>query len=54
MNETEAIPMMDTIFYNKHYIKTDSRGRILDRWSDGSHPEKDATVAICINEQGGY
>jgi len=41
-------------FYNRHYIKTDSRGRITDAWSDGPHPEKDTTDAICINETGGY
>lgn len=23
-------------------------------WSDGVHPDRDVTDAICINEQGGY
>lgn len=41
-------------FYNKHYITTDSKGRITDGWSDGPHPDRDTTWAICINEQGGY
>lgn len=41
-------------FYNKHYITTDAQGRITDGWSDGPHPEKDTSGAICINEQGGY
>ena len=41
-------------FYNKHYITTDEQGRIVDCWSDGPHPEKDTSGAICINEQGGY
>ena len=42
------------IFYNKHYITTDAQGRIVDGWSDGPHPDRDTTGAICINEQGGY
>lgn len=41
-------------YYNKHYIEVDDQGRIVNFWSDGPHPEKDATDAICINEQGGY
>lgn len=41
-------------FYNKHYINVDDQGRIFAGWSDGPHPEKDTTGAICINEQGGY
>ena len=45
---------MDFYFYNRHYIAVDERGRIVDAWSDGPHPERDTTGAICINEQGGY
>lgn len=41
-------------YYNKHYITADQSDRITDGWSDGPHPEKDTTGAICINEQGGY
>ncbi len=41
-------------FYNEHYIATDARGRITDGWSDGPFPDRDATDAICIEEQGGY
>ena len=41
-------------YYNKHYICVDASGSIIDGWSDGPHPEKDTTDAICINEQGGY
>ncbi len=41
-------------FYNKHYITTDTRGCITDAWSDGSHPDKSTTNAICINEKGSY
>lgn len=41
-------------FYNKHYISVDDKSRILDAWSDGPHPEKNAANAICINERGGY
>lgn len=41
-------------FYNKHYITTDAKGCITSGWSDGPHPDRDTTNAICINEQGGY
>ena len=41
-------------YYNKHYIKPDSSNRIIGCWSDGPHPDRDTTNAICINEQGGY
>ena len=41
-------------FYNKHYIKTDDRDRIVDGWSNGPRPDKDISGAICINEKGGY
>lgn len=40
--------------YNRHYITTDAQGRITSGWSDGPHPERDITDAICINDQGGY
>lgn len=39
---------------SRHYIRTDERGRILDAWSDGPFPERDAEDAICIEENGGY
>lgn len=45
---------MNEHFYNLHYITTDARGRITSGWSDGPHPDRDITDAICINEQGGY
>lgn len=41
-------------FYTKHYIILDSSNNIIESWSDGPHPEKDTSKAICINEQGGY
>ncbi len=41
-------------FYNKHYITIDEKDRIIDGWSDGPHPDKDNTGAICINDKGGY
>ena len=41
-------------FYNRHYITTRPDGAIVGAWSDGPHPEKDSTNAICINEKGGY
>ena len=43
-----------TEFYNRHYITIDTRSRIVGGWSDGPHPDRDTTGAICINEQGGY
>lgn len=43
-----------TEFHNKHYVTTDANGRITTGWSDGPHPNRDTTDAICINEQGGY
>ncbi len=46
----EEIPQ----FYNKHYIIVDKSNNVISGWSDGPHPEKDITNAICINEQGGY
>lgn len=45
---------MDDFIGNKHYINVDDRGRIIDGFSDGPHSGKDATGAICINEEGGY
>lgn len=40
--------------YNRHYVAVDDQGRILDGWSNGPFSDKDATDAVCINEQGGY
>lgn len=45
---------MNENFYNRHYITTHPDGAITGAWSDGPHPEKDTTNAICINKQGGY
>jgi len=42
------------MIYNRHYIMIDSHDCIIDGWSDGPHPEKDTTNAICINENGGH
>ena len=42
------------IYYNRHYIITDARNCIIDAWSDGPHPERDTSDAICINEKGSY
>lgn len=41
-------------FYNKHYIKTRDDGAIIDCWSNGPHPDRDTTHAICISDKGGY
>jgi hypothetical protein len=39
-------------FYNKHYIKVDSSGRIIDGFSDAfRQPDEED---ICINDKGGY
>lgn len=40
--------------HNRHYVAVDGQGRIVDGWSDGPHPTRDTTGAICINEQGEY
>lgn len=40
--------------YNRYYITTRLDGTIIDAWSDGPHPEKDTSNAICINDKGGY
>lgn len=48
------IEFEDIPFYNRHYIAIRTDSAIIDAWSDGPHPEKDTTGAICINEQGGY
>jgi len=49
----EELPDFEPV-YNRNYITTDEQGCIVDGWSDGPHPERDTTSAICINEQGGY
>lgn len=41
-------------YYNHHYIMTRDDNVIIDAWSDGPHPEKDPSKAICINNKGGY
>ena len=47
--------MDELIFFNKHYITVDDRGRITDGWSDGPHrDDKSTESAICINDKGGY
>lgn len=48
--ESESKPNFEP-FYNRHYIQSDSQGRIIAGWSDGPHPEMDTSDAICINEQ---
>lgn len=39
---------------SRYYIRIDDSSRIVSGWSDGPHPGRDTTNAICINEQGGY
>lgn len=46
---------MDLEFCNKHYIRTDASGNIVEGWSDGPHNQRTPTEDdICINEHGGY
>lgn len=45
---------MRKAFCNKHYIIVREDSAIIAGWSDGPHPEKDISNAICINEQGSY
>lgn len=45
---------MDEI-YNKHSIDVDDRGRIIDGWSDGPHPQREPTnQTVLLTDQGGY
>lgn len=40
---------------NRHYIVTDDRGRIIDGWSDGPHPNRQPTDQTqLLTDQGGY
>ena len=49
----DSVPVFEP-HYNRHYITTDGRDRILLAWSDGPLPNRDTAGSICINEQGGY
>lgn len=47
--------MEEINFYNKHYVKTDANGNIIDGWSDGPHNNRTVTEDdILINDKGGY
>ena len=50
--QTEEIAEREVQFC--HYIVIDDRLRVLDGWSNGAHPDRDITSAICINERGDY
>lgn len=39
-------------FYNKHYVRINERGEIVDGFSDAFRQPTESD--ICINEQGGY
>lgn len=45
--------MIKKFFYH-HYITTGVDGVVTMGWSDGPHPEKDTSGAICINDKGTY
>jgi len=42
------------IFFNKHWIRTNSDGHIIQGWSDGSQPNISLDNAILLTDQGGY
>lgn len=42
------------IFYNKHYVKLDERGVIIDAFSDGPLNTKSTEGYVCFNDKGGY
>lgn len=42
------------VFYNQHYIIVDEHARITFGWSNGPHPNRDTSDAICICKNGGY
>lgn len=41
-------------FYNKHYVKTDDNGVVIDAFSDGPLYNKSTDGYICFNEEGSY
>ena len=42
-------------YYNKHFIRTDASGNIVESWSDGPHNGHAVTEDdILINDKGGY
>lgn len=46
---------MDDYIGNKHYINVDDRGRIVDGWSDGPHPQRQPIEqTVLLTDQGGY
>lgn len=46
---------MDDYIGNKHYITVDDRGRIVDGWSDGPHPQRQPTEqTVQLTDQGSY
>lgn len=40
--------------YSNHYIRTDGQSRIIEGWSDGPDPDRDAAGAIRVTDRGGY
>lgn len=50
--QTEELTEREVGF--SHYIVVDDRLRVLDGWSDGVHPDRDTTSAICITTEGNY
>lgn len=41
-------------FYNKHYVKTDDNGVVIDAFSDGPLYNKSTDGYICFNAEGSY
>ncbi len=47
---------MDTIgnIGNRHYIRADAEGRVLEGWSDGPIRDRDTEGAVLLRSGGGY
>ena len=50
----EDIEIDIPVHYNRHYITTDSQGRITGGWSNGPLLDRDTTDAVCVNEEASY
>ena len=45
---------MDDNYWYRYYLIERPDNAITDWWSDGPHPEKDTSDAVCINTKGDY
>lgn len=56
-DETPAVPEEEIFvedFYNRHYIRTNESGLIVDGWSDGPLPDRPTEGAVLLTDKGGY